>query len=238
MSYLLVKMSRLGLPFVMDWVKNYYPKLKEKYPLGSGFDQLYIDEMKKAGWVDIRYWDNGKDSAGKVAQAAAQVLTSASFLPVHGSGAEKTYARDTLNELMQRVFVSSDTNLSQLDQAYGKYQDAWSMGHAALQRSSGTGQSKILSRYLSRIRTQPAEFALPSLKLGDWAMNAEDEKLLVEVFTKQLPNAWSNNDDFRKGLVDWVAKLGKAESDTNGSCTRSMVSGATNSFVRTGRKLG
>jgi hypothetical protein len=55
-------------------VRGEFPALAAKYPVESAFDDLWVEEAQKTGYLDGVYWQFGTDSKRKIANAAAKLL--------------------------------------------------------------------------------------------------------------------------------------------------------------------
>lgn len=225
MSFSGFRSTTVGL---MALVKGDFPGLHEQFPVESGFDEMFIREAKKDNFLDVRYWDFGRDPEGKVVAAAAGILEAYAVLPLYGTGAEVTYDNDDYANWMARVYVHGkgidDKRRSGLEKAYDQRFDSWSMGRAWFGTNaslSGDNRATFFTRlatYIDRAGKQPARIgppslkALESLKADQLAENELDT--LVRLFTEFAPAGWPGGAGIEHAaglVVDALAAKGDHE---------------------------
>ncbi|MGB2824543.1 MAG: hypothetical protein WBF17_26445, partial [Phycisphaerae bacterium] len=188
----------------MRLVRQEFPTLSSKYPVETYFDDMYVQEAQKKGFLDWAYWEFGRDEKKKVVAAAAKLL-SQDRLPLGTEDTEGTYSIRTLDRWMH-VALKADKAarqalLAKCDAAYGKTRfDAYAMGYAHFAADGPADRKaffKRLDTYVSRAAEAPARVGMPSLApLKDIAakdLTDEEVKVLTEMFTRAPSPLWSRD---------------------------------------------
>ncbi len=111
---------------LMSWIRNDFPKLAQKYPLESWFDDSFAAECRQTQWLDRGYYDNGgRDEKAKVAQALADVLQNYERLPFGYSGGKIVYPdRERFWDMHARAMSAApavrDAMLTKIESCFGK----------------------------------------------------------------------------------------------------------------------
>ena len=206
--------NRSATTSYMRLIRHEFPLLAEKHPVESGFDDLFLEEAEKAGFLDWTYWEFGRDEKGKVVSAAARLLAR-DLLPVGPDDAEGVYSLRTLNRWMNVALKADEATrkalLAKGEADYGKTRfDAYAMGYGhfgptpkdAAERKEAFAR---LARYIDRSAVAPARLSLPALPLpeGLAAKDLSDAELatLIRVFTDAPSPYWSKDLRFDKAIV-------------------------------------
>jgi outer membrane protein assembly factor BamD (BamD/ComL family) len=124
---------------LMSWIRSDFPKLADKFPLATAFDDLYIEDCRRSRVADKGYYDNGgRDEQGKVIIALAALMGSYDRLPFAGSVATGVYTDrtafwDVHGRAMGAPPAQRDAMLAQLATYAGKTRfDYYANGGARL----------------------------------------------------------------------------------------------------------
>lgn len=82
---------------LMAWLRNDFPKLAEKIPPATAFDDLFVEDCRRTRMADKGYYDNGgRDEQGKVAIVLAELMKGYDRLPFAGSVETGVYTDRTM----------------------------------------------------------------------------------------------------------------------------------------------
>jgi len=206
----------------MRLVRHEFPGLNARYPVDRYFDDMFVAEAKRTGYLDRKYWDYGVDREKKVVNAAAQLLQKHQALPFDYNGGEVAYARSDFWDWQTRALgadpATRDALIAQAEKAYGKTRfDSFAMGrtyfNVQADASTPKGRAEFFSRlkaYLGRARQAPVRLPPPYLgqleKLGNDPKLTNDElDILLSVFPDCTPLRWPGGWHFDR-LVRVVAQ--------------------------------
>jgi tetratricopeptide (TPR) repeat protein len=194
--------TRSGTVATMALLRAEFPGLAKQYPVETWFDDRFIDEAKRTGYLDYRYWDYGRDEQGKVADAAADLLAGFDRLPLgYGRSDQPAY---TLHELMDwhakalgAKPAKRDAMLAALSRRYGKTRfDVYAMGRPWFDQKHDLSDEAVRGEYFKRLAqaieraaAQPGRVGLPRLAAlaGVEAQSLTGDEL--NILTAALPGA-------------------------------------------------
>jgi len=191
----------------MYLIRNEFPGLNEKHPVERGFDDMFVEEATRTGYLDWRYWDFGLDDKKSVVGAAAKILQTHAQLPFGYNDDKVVYSRSDFWNWQARALGAEkalhDAMLTAIEATYGKTRfDTYAMGRAYFSTmadpSTPEGRKEFFARlaaYLGRVRTAPLRLSPPYLgaigKLGDPAKLTKPElDVLLSIFPECVPMTW------------------------------------------------
>jgi len=197
----------------MRLVRQEFPELNETYPVERYFDDMFVEEAQKKGFLDWGYWEFGRDEKKKVVAAAAKLL-SRDRLPVGGDDAEGTYSLRTLDKWMH-VALKADKSarralLAKCDAAYGKTRfDVYAMGYGHFSADAPADRKTFFDRlatYVGRAAEAPARVGMPPLTaLEDLTakdLTDREVRILTDMFTRAPSPSWSRGWHFDTAVLD------------------------------------
>jgi len=195
----------------MRIVRDEFPGLAKKYPPATWFDDMFVEEARKAKFLDWDYWEFGRDEKRKIANAAAKILASQDRLPLGFDGREPFYTLTTLNRWMDVALRADkkarDALLARTEGTYGRTRfDAYAMGYAwfaAADRDQPMDRKAAFARlatYVERASKAPARVSMPSLGMlkdvpADQLTDAE-LAVLIRMFTDAPSPYWGKGMGF------------------------------------------
>ena len=204
-----------------QWLlRHRFRGLRDKYPWESAFDELFVEEAKRTGYLDWEYWRYGRDADGIVVDGAAEVLSRYERMPLAQGPSAKRPAYERGELMGWHARVSSDASakprdafLKKIEGRYGKTRfDRFAMGagyfraHQEKPSDRNTYFSK-LETFVERASKAPRRVDPPKLngaaKIGAGELADSEIATLRRVFTEVVPDQWSSGD----GLTDVAAKL-------------------------------
>ena len=206
------------------WMVSGCPPLAAKYPVESAFDDLFVEEALKTGYLDDAYWRfGGQDKQGKIAGVAAKVLAGFETLPL-GYDARPIHSREALGEWHDRALgtapLAREALLSAFAAAAGKGRfDEVAIGRgwfAAVGQSAKRGDifAKI-DAFVQISANLPARPALSNLGLGRVAkadnLTGAELETLRRLVCDAPPATWwgcAGMDDVVKLTVPSLASQG------------------------------
>ncbi len=217
-----VPTARSATVAYMRLLAREFPGLNGKYPVSSHFDDMFVAEATRTGWLDWRYWEFGRDGKKKVVNAAAKILQGHSTLPFGYNGEKVAYARGHFWSWQGRAFSAAppvrDAMMARVESAYGKTRfDAYAMGRqyfsALADASTGAGRKAFfgrLGKYLDRAGNAHDRLPLPYLgqldSIPDPAKLSKAElDVLVSIFPARSPSAYGRGWNCEK-LVDLIGR--------------------------------
>ncbi len=196
----------------MRLLRQEFSALSGRYPVETYFDDMYVEEAQKKGFLDWGYWEFGRDEKKKVVAAAARLLAR-DRLPVGSDDAEGTYSLRTLDRWMH-VALKADKAarralLAKCDAAYGKTRfDAYAMGYGHFAAEAPADRKTFfnrLSTYVSRAAEAPARVGMPALTaLEDLTakdLTDREIKVLTDMFTRAASPVWSRGWHFDTAVL-------------------------------------
>jgi len=209
-------------------IQHEFPKLAKTYPAATAFDDMFVAEAKAARFLDWSFLDHTRDTKGKIAAVAAELL-SAGDLPI-GMEREGTYSPRRLQQWMdvslKAAPAARNAMLAKVEAAYGKTRfDAHAMGYGRFtdgadpQPAGRKAFFGALSRYLDRAATAPDRMPMPTLAAMA-ALKAEpltDAELavLMRMFTELAPPYWHSGRSFDKATTRIITALAEAGRTTD-----------------------
>lgn len=158
-----------------QWLINYeFPRLGAKYPVDEYFDDMFVEEATRTGYLDSMYWPFGKDRRKKIVNAAATVLQKFDTVPFGFDPALPVYARHHFWDWLDRAAGADKTQrdalLARLDGSFGKTRfDEFAAGRLAVVVAASdpaiTKQDLFarLGAYVERAQNIPARLSPPRL---------------------------------------------------------------------------
>ena len=204
--------SRSATTSYMHMVQQEFPGLKSKYPVETWFDDMYVQEAEKKGFLDWSYWESGRDKQKKVVAAAAKLL-SRDRLPLGTQDTEGTYTLQTLDQWMNVALKADkparDALLAKCDVAYGKTRfDAYAMGYGYFATAKPADRKTFFQRlatYVKRAAAAPTRVGMPALTpLKDLApkdLTDPELKTLIDMFLQAPSPSWTKGLYFEKAVV-------------------------------------
>ncbi len=203
-------------------IQHEFPELAKTYPTTTAFDDMFVAEARAARFLDWSFLDHTRDTKGKIAAVAAEIL-SAGDLPI-GVEREGTYSPRTLQRWMDVALKAApaarNAMLAKVEAAYGKTRfDAHAMGYGRFtdgddpQPADRKAFFAALSRYLDRAATAPDRMPMPTLKAMA-ALKAEDVTdaelaVLMRIFTELAPSHWRDR-SYDKATILIITALAEA----------------------------
>lgn len=206
-------------------VRNEFPALAAKFPVETAFDDLFVEEAQKTGFLDSGYWQFGTDSRRRVATAAAKLLMQHETIPFGFDGKPARYTRDAFWDWHERALGADkdarDAFLAWIEVQYGKGRyDEYAMGRGWLSVSAGAPRAEFfarLSSYVERAQAAPTRLQFPRLALAERLPKGEgltdpERATLRAALLRCAPPAWLNG----FGYEDWVPLLMKGAGSSEG----------------------
>ena len=199
------KDARSATATYMELIDDEFPSLKKKYPLGTYFDDMFVEEAKRTRHLDARYLqlDRSEDNQ-KVLNAAAEVLATFDTLPFDEDGPR--YAPAEFWEWHARAMAAEEklreALLKHLESTYGESRvDPWAMGEVRFynvgELSDGAGRAaffKNIDQYVQRSASQPARVDLPPLgplaSIDPSTLTRAELDTLLAIFPDATPAKW------------------------------------------------
>ena len=204
--------NRSATTSYMRLIRHEFPNLDAKYPIATYFDDLFVEEARKSGYLDRSYWEFGRDEKKKVMAVAAKLLAS-DRLPLGPDDVEGTYSVRTLDEWM-RVALKADPAarkalLAKCDAAYGKTRfDAYAMGFGHFVADPPTDRKAFFARlgkYVQRAAEAPLRVGMPALTplKNTPAKDLTDAELavLIDLFTRTPAPTWPRGWQFEEAVL-------------------------------------
>lgn len=233
-------------------VRNEFPALAAKFPVETAFDDLFVEESQKTGFLDAGYWLFGTDSKRKVATVAAKLLAQHETIPFGFDGKPARYTREAFWDWHERALGADkearDAFLAWIEGQYGKGRyDEYAMGRGWLTASTGAPRAEFFARlasFVERAQTAPSRLPFPRLALAERlprgeALTDSERATLRAALLLCAPPVWLNG----FGYEDWVPLLMQgagpseglelaphlwriAKNTGNGNAQRALVQGA------------
>jgi len=159
----------------MALVANEFPALAQKYPVGSWFDDMFVEEMRNgAAGVDALYWNYGNDAQHKVANAVAEHLGQFIRLPFGYDDQPVRYTPAQYWGLFNRALNADEAQrssmLTKMEAVYGTSRfDEVAAGRASFPYMSVSSPEQRraffdkLAMYADRSAKAPSPLTLPYL---------------------------------------------------------------------------
>jgi len=200
--------TRSGTVGTMALIRAEFPGLAEAYPVETWFDDRFVAEAKRTGYLDGRYWDFGRDERGKIADAAAEVLAGFERLPLgYGRSDQPTYTLDELMDWHAKALAAKpgkrDAMLAALARRYGKSRfDVYAMGrpwfnqdHDLSDEQAREAYFQKLAEAIERAASQPGRVGLPRLgalaDLDARTLTNRELDILTAALPAAAPGHWS-----------------------------------------------
>ncbi|MCZ7646473.1 MAG: tetratricopeptide repeat protein [Planctomycetota bacterium] len=198
---------RSGTLAYMQQVRDEFQGLRAEFPVETAFDELYLEEARKTGYLDYRYWHfGGQDKKRAIRDYAAQALAEWERYPSEASGVKPDYSGEALWELHRRLEESEpalrDACLDQLEARYGKTRfDSYAMGWCRFSQGWKDEAERAqwfqrLAGYMDRVSAAPFRVMAPRLQalavfrsVKEAPSEAELDTLL-RFFPAGRPDAW------------------------------------------------
>ena len=194
--------ARSATVATMWLIRAEFPGLNKPYPVETWFDDRFIAEAKRTGYLDYRYWDFGRDESGKVANSAAELLAGYERLPLgYGQSDGPAYHRDRLMDWHAKALgaepAKRDAMLAVITARYGKTRfDEYALGWSWFNEQRNLSDEAVRAEYFKRLAQaieraafQPGRVGLPRLT----ALESLDAKTLTDeelnILTAALPGA-------------------------------------------------
>lgn len=192
-------------------VKNEFPRLQDKFPSASFFDDMFVQEASASGELDYAYWSLGTDSQGKVVNMASKQLQKYTTLPMT---ADEFNMNDNLWKWHSRCLqmdkkwrqernvdeVERGKLIAMLETAFGTTRfDEFAVGNyyftADADVSTPAGRKEFfnkLSVCIDRLSAVPDRLPPPAMSaLADVStLNAEELNVLMKIFPDVVPWTW------------------------------------------------
>ena len=124
---------------LLTWIRNDFPKLADKYPPSSAFDEAFAAECRRRRYVEHAYYDfGGRDDKGVIVKAVAEVFQTYDRLPFGYDGGavvynNQSYFWDLQSGAMNAPQAVRDAMLTQIESYGGKTRfDYYANGSARL----------------------------------------------------------------------------------------------------------
>ena len=123
----------------MYLIRNEFPNLQAKYPVDHYFDDMFVEECKKTGYIDHNFWYYSPDTQHKICNYAAQTFQEFAKLPFGYNDEKVVYSRAEFWELLNSRAIGADepirnAMLAKTESYYGKTRwDEVAMGRLSLQ---------------------------------------------------------------------------------------------------------
>ena len=186
-------------------IRQEFYALNAKFPIDSYFDDMFIAEARKTGYLDASYWDNGKDTQKKVANFAAEMIRKMDRLPFGYNDEEKAYPGATFwtwqSHALDAEEKARDAMVAAIESRYGKTRfDTYAMGRPYFIKwadaSKPDGRKQYFDRlgaYLDRALDTPTRLSLPWFgeleKLEAAKVTKPEADVLMKIFPFSTP-AW------------------------------------------------
>lgn len=202
---------------LMNWLRNDFPKLAEKYPPETAFDTLLIEEAKQTRYLDRGYFENGgRDATGLVVKAAAELYQTYERLPFGYGGPALYPDRERFWDMQGRAMGAPpavrDAMLTQIESCYGKTRfDYYANGGARLATlTTATPEARkkyfdALAAWVAALKQAPVKAYQPSL--GPLAAIASPANLTsqeLDILMDLLRSAPDWNWGDGSGLDRWI----------------------------------
>ncbi len=191
----------------MDLVRHEAPGLAEAFPVETHFDDAFVAEAKRTGYLDARYWDYGRDEKKKVVNAAAEILAGYKTLPFGYNGETVVYDRAAFWDWQSRALGADpkprDTMIQAIEATFGKTRfDTFAMGRARFHTTSSfkdakdrEGFFKQLDEYIGRQIDAPGRVSPPYLGAvasleGKASLTDAELDVLLKLFPYGVPGTW------------------------------------------------
>jgi tetratricopeptide (TPR) repeat protein len=201
---------RSGAGACMWLVAQEFRGLQNKYPPGSAFDDLFVEEARATGTLDAFYWAHGLDLKSKVAGAAAEMLGAREALPLGYDGQKPLCAgREEYLLWLDKIAGAApevrDAFVSKHQGRFGRSRfDAVAMGrtyfHTRGEPRAAEGRPEFFARlaqFFGKARASLQREPLPYLaKLscleepGATPLSREESDALAAVFGDAAPWRW------------------------------------------------
>lgn len=199
--------ARSATVATMWLIRSEFPGLNKQFPVATYFDDMYVAEAKKTGYLDYRYWDFGRDENKKIVNAAADILAGYERLPLGYGDSEVRYSQQELEDWHAKALdaepAKRDAMLAAVEGRYGKTRfDTFAMGHAWFLNGADTKTEDGRKAYFAKLKTiversgaQPARVGLPRLTaLADIetkSLTKDEIDVLASIFPSAVPRTWT-----------------------------------------------
>ncbi len=144
----------------MFLVDQEFRSLAKDYPLESYFDDMFVAEAEKSGYLDSYYFNRGRDQKRKIADAAARLITAMDALPF-GYGAKNgdvVYPPLEFWRWQDHAMNANDqprrAMLAKLDTLFGSTRyDTYAMGRGYFRTEADVASPQGRSDYFARLTT-------------------------------------------------------------------------------------
>jgi tetratricopeptide (TPR) repeat protein len=188
-------------------IANEFPRLRDKYPLETWFDDMFVEEALKSGYLDAAYWQFGRDTQRKIVNAAARVLAQLDSAPLGYDERAPAYTRELFLDWHARALNANpelrDALIAKAESAWGKTRfDEYAMGRAWFTIMAGAPQPPArkeyfdkLDAYLKRLQTVPARLMPPTLAhlervVKPAELTDAELAVLTDIVLKSAPATW------------------------------------------------
>ena len=183
----------------MGLVRDEFPGLQKKYPLGTYFDDMVLAEAAQTKTVDPEYFQRGgQDENKKIRSLIARTVSQTTTVPEDRPGAPVAQTRAHLarleDEAMRADPKARDAMLAKVATYYGKTRfDLFAMGYRWFDLIGDVNDAAVrkeffarLSAYLDRAAQSPTPLVVPDLTaLKQMPKPVSDTELdvLVRIFS-------------------------------------------------------
>lgn len=213
----------------MAILRNEFLGLNTKYPYGSYFDDLFVEEAQQRKFLDSGYWNFGRDEKKTVITASAEILKNLGRYPFGFEDGSDRWDPDNYWRWIQRALTTEETRglAAELEKLYGKtlfdpYARGmyWFSGATLATPAERKEYFDMLAKYVERCGQLPERTSPPDLgRLGTLDPKSElsqnELAVLKSIFTNANPAhwpSWWNHDQMGMLLLQGLIK-GERENE-------------------------
>jgi len=190
-------------------IVNEFNSLAKDFPVGSYFDAIYADEVRRTRFIDAAFWVYSTDEKHLGANAAAEVLADYEKYPFGYDGEKNVYGRQQFFDIHWRAMAADsvlrNALLTKLETFGWKTRfDAYATGAAWMYHvadaSTDAGRKQYFAKldaFLTGAATMPARVTPPNLiqlaRLNPAKLSTDELNCLIRIFTNSAPITWTAN---------------------------------------------
>ncbi len=193
-------------------IENRWHDLDKQYNPERYFDDMFLAEAKKAGWMDEAYFRYGEDKARKLADHAAELFAKYEALPLPYGDRPTKWSRSAVFRWQRHALKAHaeprDKMIEAIESRWGKTRyDNYAAGHGYFEAAnSDLTDAKERAEYFDRLKVfvdradqMPQTVTLPPLrdlrKVQAGSLSEEELKTLLSVINVARPDEWRVRDE-------------------------------------------
>jgi len=207
--------SRYRNPAVsyMHLIRHDFMALNGKYPYDSYFDDMFIEEANKSGFLDYNYWSFGQDKKRKVASAASKLLAGFDTVPFGYDDLPAWQPQSDFWRWQWRALQAPEKDrtplIKKLESYCGKSRfDTYAMGNAYFATLSKIEKGeeraaffKSVSGYVDKLNRSRARNSAPSFRVllentRNFKFSKEEADAVLKLLREVHPPRWGERNWF------------------------------------------